>query len=144
MLDYLIPLAPLLVPFVFVLWYALRRRECPDCGAPLPLFYSPFRKTRRMWRAGGYLCARCGCETDTAGRKVTAGTAMPPFPARQWAIVGALLLVGLGLAAAGWSIAGRAIAAPPAVALPQQAPPVVAAPPVVVLPQQAPPAAPAD
>jgi hypothetical protein len=134
MFDYLIPLLPLLAPLVFVLWSALRRRDCPDCGAPLPVFYSPFRKTRRMWRAGGHLCARCGCETDTVGRKVTAGTAMPPFPARQWALVGVLLLVGLGLAAAGWSIAGGAVVAPPA----------VAAPPVVALPQQAPPAAPAD
>ena len=49
-------------------------------------------------------------ETDSAGRKVTADTAMPPFPTRQWALVGVLLLVGLGLAVAGWSIAGRAAA----------------------------------
>jgi hypothetical protein len=134
MLDYLIPLSPLLVPLVFFLWHALRRVDCPDCGAPLPIFYSPFRKTRRMWRAGGYLCARCGCETDTAGRKVTADTAMPPFPARQWALVVVLLLVGLGLAAAGRSIAGRAVAAPP----------VVAAPPIIVAPQPAPPAVPGN
>jgi hypothetical protein len=126
MLNYLIPLSPLLVPLVFFLWYALRRVDCPDCGAPLPMFYSPFRKTRRMWRAGGYLCARCGCETDMAGRKVTTYTPLPPFPARQWALVGVLLLVGLGLATAGWSVAGRAVP-PPVVALPQQAPPAAPA-----------------
>ena len=133
MFDYLIPLSPLLVPLVFFLWYALRRVDCPDCGAPLPPLVSPFRKTRRMWRAGGYLCARCGCETDLAGRKVTADTPLPPFPARQWALLGVLLLVGLGLGlgAAGWLVTARA------------APPAVAAPPVVVLPQQVPPADPA-
>ena len=141
MLNYLIPLSPLLVPLVFFLRYALWRLDCPDCGAPLPKFYSPFRKTRRMWRAGGYLCARCGCETDMVGRKVTTDTALPPFPARQWVLVGVLLLVGLGLATAGWYVAGRAVAAPPAVAPPQLEPPAVAAPPAVALP---PPAAPAN
>jgi hypothetical protein len=99
------------------------------------IFYSPFRKTRLMWREGGYHCAGCGCETDTAGRKVTAGTALPPFPVRQWALVGVLLLVGIGLVTVGWSVAVRAVAAAPAVALPQQAPPVVAAPPVTAPPQ---------
>jgi len=69
-----------------------------------------------MWRAGGYVCALCGCETDMAGRKVTAGTAMPPFPAGQLALVGVLLLVGLGLGVALWFTAGQAIAAPVAVA----------------------------
>ena len=139
MFDYLIPLPPLLVAFVFVLWYTLRRRACPDCGALLPILYSPFHKTRRMWRAGGYLSARCGCETNTEGRKVTAGTAMPPFPTRQLALVLVLLLIGLGLGAAGWSLAARAPAAAPAIVLPQQAPPArcsAAAPPAVVAFQQ--------
>jgi hypothetical protein len=127
MFDYLIPLSPLLVPLVFFVWHALRRVDCPDCGAPLPPLVSPFRKTRRMWRAGGYLCARCGCETDSAGRKVTADAPLPPAPARQWALLSVLLLVGLGLGTAGWFVTAPA-----------------AAPPVVVLPQQVPPAGPAD
>jgi hypothetical protein len=121
MLDYLIPQS-LLVPVVLFLRFAMRRVNCPDCGAPLPALISPFRKTRRMWRAGGYLCARCGCETDAAGRKVTADTPLPSFPARQWALVGVLLLVGLGLATAGWSLADRVVATPPAVVPPRQAP----------------------
>jgi hypothetical protein len=132
MFDYLIPLLPLLVPLVFFLWHALRRVDCPDCGAPLPIVYSPFRKTRRMWRAGGYLCARCGCETDTAGRKVTTDAPLPPVPTRQWALLSVLLLVGLGLGTAGWLVTVWA------------APPAVAAPPVVVLPQQVPPGGPAN
>jgi DNA-directed RNA polymerase subunit RPC12/RpoP len=123
---------PLLVPLAFVLVHALRRIECPDCGVPLPVFYSPFRKTRRMWRAGGYLCARCGCETNMAGQKVTCDTPPAPFPALQWAVLALFLLVGVGLAA---SLTLIGPAAPPV---------AVAAPPVVELPQQAPAVAPVD
>jgi DNA-directed RNA polymerase subunit RPC12/RpoP len=123
----LISMLPLLVPFAFLLFQALHRVKCPDCGETLPLFLSPFKKTRRMWRAGGYLCARCGCETDAAGRKVTADTPLPPFPARQWAVLGILLLIGAGLAAGGMYAA--AMPAPPAVARPEQPPLPVAPPP---------------
>jgi DNA-directed RNA polymerase subunit RPC12/RpoP len=132
MLPFIV-LLPFLVALVVVLSSALRPVACPDCGAPLPALLSPFRKTRRMWREGGYLCARCGCETDTAGRKVTADTQLPPFPARQWAVVGILLLIGAGLAASGM-YAGAMPApltdapAPPAVARPEQ-PPLPVAPP---------------
>jgi DNA-directed RNA polymerase subunit RPC12/RpoP len=126
----LLSMLPLLAALVFILYQALRRVQCPDCGELLPVLYSPFRKTRRMWRAGGYLCARCGCETDTAGRKVTADSPLPPFPAGQWALVGVLLVVGLGLGTTYCFVAGRAVAAPPD----------IAAPPVVVAPQQGPPA----
>jgi hypothetical protein len=117
----------LLVPFAFLLFQAFHRVQCPDCGETLPLFYSPFKKTRRMWRAGGYLCARCGCETDAAGRKVTADTPLPPFPARHWAVLGILLLIGAGLATIGMYAA--ATPAPPAVARPEQPPLPVALPP---------------
>ena len=58
----LISMLPLLVPILFLLYFALRVVKCPDCGETLPVLYSPMKKTRRMWRAGGYLCARCGCE----------------------------------------------------------------------------------
>ncbi|MGL5097161.1 MAG: hypothetical protein ACRDD1_16360 [Planctomycetia bacterium] len=132
MLDILIPLSPLLVTLAFVVWHAGLRRACPDCDAPLPLFYSPFRKTRRMWRAGGYLCAACGCESDSAGRKVTADTPMPPIPVGLWAFAGFSALLGLGLAA--WLAAGRAVepsvlaVAPPIVVTPQQGPPAIPAP----------------
>jgi hypothetical protein len=119
-------MAPLLVPLAFVLFLTLRSVKCPDCGDPLPLFYSPFQKTRRMWRAGGYLCPRCGCETDMAGRKVTADTPPAAFPTLQWALLAVLLLVGVGLAAGGMLIRSAvpavAVAAPPVVELPQQAP----------------------
>jgi hypothetical protein len=119
-------MAPFLVALASVLFLALRRVMCPDCGDPLPLFYSPFKKTRRMWRAGGYLCPRCGCETDTAGRKVTADTPPAPFPTLHWDLLAVLLLVGVGLAAGGTLIRSAvpavAVAAPPVVALPQQAP----------------------
>src|SRR5205823_1457053 len=87
----LISLLPLLVPFAFLLYYALRPVKCPDCGDTLPTIYSPFKKTRRMWRAGGYLCARCGCETNMAGQKVTADTPPAPFPTLQCAVLAVLL-----------------------------------------------------
>jgi DNA-directed RNA polymerase subunit RPC12/RpoP len=127
MLDNWWTLLAFLPFFAYLLFHATRTIACPDCGARLPTVASPLRKTRRMWRAGGYLCSRCECETDMAGRKITASTAPPPFPARQWALVGLLLLVGLGLGAAGCSYAGRAAAHPPLVALPQQAPPAAPA-----------------
>jgi hypothetical protein len=122
-----------LVPFAFLLFQAFHRVQCPDCGETLPLFYSPFKKTRRMWRAGGYLCARCGCETNMAGQKVTADTPPAPFPTLQWALLAVFLLIGVGL---GTSLIVVGAATPPPVA--------IAAPPVVVLPQQAPAAAPVN
>ena len=115
-------LIPFLVAMGFVLIHTLRRVRCPDCGDTLPVFCSPFGKTRRMWRAGGFLCARCGCETDAAGRKVTADMPLPPFPAGQWALVGVLLLVGVCLGTAVWVTGVPAAVAPPIVAIPQPLP----------------------
>ena len=123
MLDTLWPLLAFAPFFAYLLFHAIRRNMCRDCGARLPAFMSPLHKTRRMWRAGGFLCARCGCETDMAGQKVTADTPLPPFPARQWVLVAVLFLVGLGLGIATWSVSVQAVTVPPAVALPQQAPP---------------------
>jgi hypothetical protein len=128
----LLSMLPFLVTLAFILYQAFRRVDCPDCGDPLPLFYSPFKKTRRMWRAGGYLCARCGCETNLAGQKVTADTPPAPFPTLQCALLAVALLVGIGLAGV--------MLIPPAAA----ASPAAAAPPVVELPQEAPAAAPVN
>lgn len=120
MLEYLIPMSPALVPLAFLLWLLLRRVDCPDCGSTLPPFISPFRKTRRMWRVGGYLCGRCGCETDMAGRKVAASTPLTPVPTSQWALLSASLLVAFGLGSAGWFITASKV--PPAVVVHPQAP----------------------
>jgi hypothetical protein len=71
-----------LIPFAFFFlwWFFLvlmgRGKFCPDCGAALPIFQSPFTKSWRQWVEGGYRCANCGCETTLAGRKIAAGT--PP------------------------------------------------------------------
>jgi len=116
-----LPLSPFLAALAFVLFHARRRVACPDCGDRLPALCSPFRKTRRMWRAGGYLCPRCGCETDAAGQKVTAATPPAPFPTRQWVLLAVLLAAGVGLGASVILI-GPGEAAPPPVAAPQQAP----------------------
>ncbi len=95
----LISMLPLLVPLVFFLYYALHPVNCPDCGETRPLFYSTFKKTRRMWLSGGYLCARCGCKTNVAGQKVTADTPCAPFPTLQCVSPAVLLLIGVGLGA---------------------------------------------
>ena len=126
----------LLVPFAFLLFQAFHRVKCPDCGETLPLFCSPFKKTRRMWRAGGYLCARCGCETNMAGQKVTADTPPAPFPTLHCALLAVFLLIGGGLVATLIVVGERA-----AVAAVVAAPPVV---PMIAVPPQVPAAAPVN
>ena len=122
----LISILPLLVPLAFLIYLALHPVKCPDCGDTLPIFGSPWKKTRRMWWEGGYRCARCGCETNMAGQKVTADTPPAPFPTLQFALLAVGLLLGVGLIRT-----ALAVAATPA-------PTVVADPPVAVLPQQSP------
>jgi hypothetical protein len=70
----LIVLAPFAMFFVALLWFGMRRVNCPDCGAQLSNFQSPFTKTKRQWLEGGYLCRHCGCESDLSGHKVGDGT----------------------------------------------------------------------
>ena len=76
---------------------------------------------------GSYLCARCGCETNLAGQKVTADTPPAPFPILHCALLAVCLLIGVGLVAT-MIVVGERLAVPP----------VIAAPPVVAVPQQAP------
>ncbi len=72
-----IPFFPFALFFAWLFFFGVgRRRACPDCNKPLPLFQSPFTKTKRQWFEGGFVCQDCGCEADVAGRKVQAGT--PP------------------------------------------------------------------
>lgn len=66
----LIVLAPFAAFFFVLLFFGMRRVHCPDCGARLSNFQSPFTKTRRQWLEGGYRCQRCGCESDLEGHKV--------------------------------------------------------------------------
>src|SRR5215218_5323156 len=114
---------PLIVLIVLWPYLTAPRVRCPDCGELLPRFYSPFKLTRRMWREGGRLCARCGCETNIAGQKVTADTPLEPFPNRRWTTLAFALLIGLGVVASVRLIGPTMIAAPVA-APPVQAPAV--------------------
>ncbi|MHC4086891.1 MAG: hypothetical protein ACYSU3_12695 [Planctomycetota bacterium] len=86
------------VPFVpfFVILFSRRPKPCPNCSQLLPRFLSPFKKTKRHWIEGGCICPECGCDVDTAGRKVPAGTAirLRPFVT---AIVMVTLLCGIGV-----------------------------------------------
>lgn len=43
-------------------------RECPKCGAPVPVFRLPTSLRQVLW--GGWTCRRCGCEVDRKGRPV--------------------------------------------------------------------------
>jgi hypothetical protein len=106
---------PFLVFAAFLFYHLIRKVDCPDCGARLPTVMSPFSKTRRMWWEGGYLCSQCGCETDLAGRKVTADTPPARFPVGQVVAVAILMLVGVGLGTAGLLVSRTAVAAPPVV-----------------------------
>ena len=75
-----------------------------------------------MWRYGGFLCDQCGCETDTAGRKVTADTPFPSSSAVGWAVAAAVLLgVGIWLA---FGVLSQPVPPAPVVAAPLQVAPV--------------------
>ena len=94
MMNFWIPLLPF--AFFFAWLFMRPRKACPDCGKLLPLFQSPFTKTKRQWLVGGYICQNCGCEADIDGNKVPAGVA----PQRLWitiSIVLPILFVGLAL-----------------------------------------------
>ena len=73
MLNTLWPILAFVPFFLFLVLHGARQRPCPECGAPLSGFQSPLTKTRRQWVAGGYLCRRCGCESDLAGVRVVPG-----------------------------------------------------------------------
>ena len=98
------------IAFMFLMWL-VRSMPCPDCGVRLPTLLSPFRKTGRMWLAGGSLCAKCGCETNVMGRKVAAGQSLSPLLVALVIAAGVALPAGVG--AVGFLAASRAAVASP-------------------------------
>lgn len=78
------------IPFFVILLRFRHPKSCPDCGRPLPGFISPFKMTKRQWIEGGCLCPACGCDVDTAGRKVPAGS-----PLRLRKFVTAIVMLAL-------------------------------------------------
>jgi hypothetical protein len=50
---------------------SLSRKNCPRCGAPLPMFRKPASASEIMW--GGWTCQRCGCKVDKYGREIALG-----------------------------------------------------------------------
>ena len=90
----LVGIAPFVPFFVILLFCAMRRpKTCPDCGELLPRIQSPFKMTRRQWMEGGYVCPQCGCQVDTAGRKVPANA--PLRVGRFVTVIVALTLVSV-------------------------------------------------
>ena len=73
-----LPLLPFVVFFAAML--LMGKRSCPDCGERLSNFQSPLTKTRRQWIEGGYLCRRCGCESDLSGHRIEPGTPLSYRP----------------------------------------------------------------
>jgi len=44
---------PVALFFAWLVFFSNSRApDCPDCGSPLPVFQSPFTKTRRQWAGG--------------------------------------------------------------------------------------------
>ena len=84
------------IPFFVILLFFRHPKPCPNCGWLLPRFISPFKKTKRHWIEGGCLCPKCGCDVDTAGIKVPAGTPLRLRPLVT-AIVMLPLVGGLGV-----------------------------------------------
>jgi hypothetical protein len=85
-----LPVLPFAVFFAWLFRFGMRRgKRCPDCGDRLPIIQAPFKKTKRQWIEGGYLCPSCSCEVDIAGRKVPAGTG----PRAKLLMIGIALLV---------------------------------------------------
>ena len=78
--------------FVVLSFLIMRRKACPDCGEPLSPFLSPLKKTWRHWVEGGYICVKCDCDVDMAGKKVPAGTG----PRLRSIVTSIVLLLMLG------------------------------------------------
>lgn len=71
-------LAPFVMVVVMIMFGVFRRnRTCPDCGAALPWLVSPWRKTRRQWLEGGWICPDCGIDVDVRGRRVESPSMLP-------------------------------------------------------------------
>lgn len=54
------------------LWFLWRQapRECPHCHSVLSMYIVPWRKTRRQWIKGGFVCPACKIEVDLHGKQV--------------------------------------------------------------------------
>ncbi len=83
------------VPF----WFVWRQtpRNCPICNSSLPLLYAPWRKTRRQWVQGGYVCKHCNVEVDLQGHAIASDSVTISnrvfFKAIALAVLGPILAV---------------------------------------------------
>jgi hypothetical protein len=108
---------------VFIYFQAMQRKVCPHCNQPLPLYYSPFKKTKRQWVEGGYVCPHCGCESDVTGREVPAGTPLQ-YRALYFSLGRLTLAVVSGVVLLTLLFRGSFVARPhpPLIAKPQHSP----------------------
>ncbi len=77
------------VPF----WFLWRQtpRDCPSCRRQLPLWYTPWNRTRRQWVKGGYYCQQCQIEVDLQGNRVSEDES-PISAAAFWRVLGPALM----------------------------------------------------
>lgn len=107
-----------LFPFLVFIVIILARRPpgCPDCGARLGVFQSRLTKTKRQWVEGGFLCQRCGCESDRSGVKVPAGVGYRRTALlRGFAMLAVAMVPAVGLGV--WVLATSREPAPPRTAV---------------------------
>lgn len=85
-------------------WFLWRGapRTCPTCNNALPLFYAPWRKSRRQWVNGGYSCAQCQIEVDLQGNVIASDAPAISNRAFFTALTSVLLVPILAVAAAGF------------------------------------------
>jgi hypothetical protein len=88
------PMMPFVVFFTILVFVTLRGVTCPDCHEHLSGFISPFKKTKRQWLDGGYVCSKCGCEVTMAGAKVPANM---PLRFRSYVQILGILSLSIGV-----------------------------------------------
>lgn len=65
----LLATALLLVAVVLFFAFGKGKKQCTNCGTPLPRFRQPQNKRQRLW--GGWTCPNCGKELDRKGKVIS-------------------------------------------------------------------------
>lgn len=90
------------------LWFLWRQapRECPHCHSVLSMYIVPWRKTRRQWIKGGFVCPACKIEVDLHGEQVAPDE--PPLSTAAFlrvlvpALLAPVLIVGVSYGVFCW------------------------------------------
>ena len=91
MIAALLPLLPFVPMVVLIIVSCCRRAPCPLCGELLRT--RAFRRTKRQWAHGGFVCEQCDCEVSISGHLID-----PSTPVSMAVIVTWLCVLGLVVA----------------------------------------------